>query len=301
MRRDGLSDALDYGCVMRQLFDRMLLYAGRRCWLQPIVCYLFKEMIMRKNVSVLFVLFVILASCVMAGVSAEAQESTFTKEDLIKYTPYWKGERFEDGRPKVSDEILEKLKTVVIDDAILIVKRHGFMNQYDDGYEVNQDYPVLVGRAVTAVFMPLRPDVTDVILASAEKRDVSRSHNGRVYETLIPGDVVVADLWGDITNTFAGGGVSGRINKMTEGNGGLVINGGVLDKEEIHATVPDFTIYSRGWHPTHLHSVMLTGKNCPVRMGTAVVMPGDVVLGGFEGVLFIPPHLAQEIVDRYAK
>ncbi|MFC1551042.1 RraA family protein [Candidatus Latescibacterota bacterium] len=256
---------------------------------------------MRKNVTVLFLLFVIFAACVLTGAVAEAQETTFTKEDLIKYTPMWKGERFEDGRPKVSDEILEKMKTVVIDDAILIVKRHGFMNQYDDGYEVNQDYPVLVGRAVTGVFMPLRPDVTDVILANAEKNEVSKSHNGRIVETLVPGDIVVADLWGDITNTFAGGGVSGRINKMTEGKGGLVINGGVLDKEEIHATVPDFTIYSRGWHPTHLNGVMLTGVNCPVRMGTASVMPGDVVLGGYEGVLFIPPHLAQEIVDRYAK
>ncbi|MFC1541799.1 RraA family protein [Candidatus Latescibacterota bacterium] len=255
---------------------------------------------MRKNVSVLVVLFVMLASCLLTGVFADAQESTFTREDLIKYTPQWKGERFPDGRPKVSDEILERLKRVVIDDAILIVKNHGFMNQYDDGYEVNQEYPVLVGRAVTAVFMPLRPDVTDVILAKAKERKVSSSHNGRVVETLIPGDIVVADLWGDITNTFAGGGVSGRINKMTNG-GGLVINGGVLDKEEIHRTIPDFTIYSRGWHPTHLNGVMLTGVNCPVRMGTATVMPGDIVLGGYEGVLFIPPHLAQEIVDRYAK
>ena len=81
----------------------------------------------------------------------------------------------------------------------------------------------------------------------------------------------------------------------------MVINGGCLDKEEIHQNFPGFTIYVRGWHPTHLHGVMLTGLNCPIRMGTASVMPGDVVLGGYEGVLFIPAHLAQEIADRYGK
>jgi regulator of RNase E activity RraA len=256
---------------------------------------------MRKNDTVLAVLFAMMVVCIAAAIPAQAQETTFTREDLIKYTPLWKGERFEDGRPKVPDEVLEKLKTVVIDDAIMILKRNGYNNQYDDGYEVNQEYPVLVGRAVTGVFMPIRPDVADVITANAKKNDVTTSWNGRVYDSLVPNDIVVADLYGEITNTFAGGGLSGRIYKMTEGKGGLVINGGCLDKEEIHANFPDFTIYNRGWHPTHLHGVMLTGKNCPVRMGTATVMPGDVVLGGYEGVLFIPPHLAQEIVDRYAK
>ena len=255
---------------------------------------------MRKNLSVLLLFCVIVSSYLLTGAVAEAQQSTFTRSDLIKYTPLWKGERFPDGRPKVPDEILEKLKDVVIDDAILIVKKHGFNNQYDDGYVVNQEYPVLVGRAVTGVFMPLRPDVNDVTSKKAKEKGASRSHNGRVVETLVEGDVVVADLYGEITNTFAGGGVSGRIRKMI-GDTGLVINGGCLDKEEIHRTLPNFTIYSRGWHPTHLHGVMLTGLNSPVRMGTATVMPGDVVLGGYEGILFIPPHLAQEIVERYGE
>jgi regulator of RNase E activity RraA len=34
-----------------------------------------------------------------------------------------------------------------------------------------------------------------------------------------------------------------------------------------------------------------------VHIGNAIVMPGDVVLGDRTGVIFIPPHLVQEIVD----
>ena len=35
----------------------------------------------------------------------------------------------------------------------------------------------------------------------------------------------------------------------------------------------------------------------PIRLGRASVMPGDVVLGKKEGVIFIPAHLAQEVVE----
>ena len=139
----------------------------------------------------------------LTGAISEAQHGSFSKSDLIEYTGLWKGERFPDGRPKVSDEILEKLKDVVIDDAILIVKKHGFNNQYDDGYVVNQEYPVLVGRAVTGVFMPLRPDVNDVIGKKAKENKVSPSPNGRVVQTLAEGDVVVGGM-GKIGGTFLG-------------------------------------------------------------------------------------------------
>src|ERR1700712_4335839 len=42
--------------------------------------------------------------------SAPAQEGFFTRDAVIKYTPEWKGERFDDGRPKVPDAILDRMK-----------------------------------------------------------------------------------------------------------------------------------------------------------------------------------------------
>jgi len=41
---------------------------------------------------------------------------------------------------------------------------------------------------------------------------------------------------------------------------------------------------------------MLAGINCPTRIGKVTVMPGDVVLGREDGVIFVPPHLAERVV-----
>ena len=159
----------------------------------------------------------------LMAATTSAQPGVFSKDTLIIYTPQWKGERFLDGRPKVPDEVLEKMKGIVIDDAILVLKKHGFNNQYDDRYVSNQDKPKLVGRAVTCTFMPVRPDVNSSIDARAEKDGRKGSPNGKVVDTLVVGDVIVADMWGEITNTFAGGNISGRINKMTGGTGIVII------------------------------------------------------------------------------
>jgi len=43
---------------------------------------------------------------------------------------------------------------------------------------------------------------------------------------------------------------------------------------------------------------MLTGINVPVRIGGTTVMPGDLVVGDREGVYFIPPQFAKEVLDR---
>lgn len=253
---------------------------------------------MNRIIRIVAVLGVIAA----VGVNAQAvhaQISTFSRDELIEYTPLWQGERFPDGRPKVPDDVLDKLKDIVIDDAILVLKENGYICQYEDGFVSTHTRPLLIGRAVTCIFMPERPDVAGAITSRHKADGVRGANNSVVVNTVVPGDVIVADMYGKIENTFAGGGVSGTINRM--GGRGLVIDGGCLDKEEILATIPDFTIYVRGWHPTHLSGVMLTGMNCPVRIGEASVMPGDVVMGGHEGVLFIPPHLAAEIVKRYGK
>jgi hypothetical protein len=44
--------------------------------------------------------------------AAFAQPGVLTRELLIRYTPDWKGERFPDGRPKVPDGILQRMKSV---------------------------------------------------------------------------------------------------------------------------------------------------------------------------------------------
>ena len=94
-----------------------------------------------------------------------AQQGFFTRDDVIKYTPDWQGERFPDGRPKVPDAILDRMKTVTLEEAWAVVENAGFMHQYEDGWLSIHPDKVLVGRALTAVWMPGRPDIQKLIEA----------------------------------------------------------------------------------------------------------------------------------------
>ena len=81
---------------------------------------------------------------------AWAQQGFFTSDDLIKYTPDWHGERFADGRPKVPDDILDRMKRVTLEEAWAVLQQNGFMHQYEDGWLSIHPERVLVGRALTA-------------------------------------------------------------------------------------------------------------------------------------------------------
>ena len=89
----------------------------------------------------------VVAMTLLAAIPAVAQVGVFSKEDLIKYTPSWKGERFPDGRPKVPDELLTRMKKVAIEEAWAVCRREGFTNQFEGNWVTTHENPVLVGRA----------------------------------------------------------------------------------------------------------------------------------------------------------
>jgi len=235
----------------------------------------------------------LLAVCLLT----QAQVGVFTREHLIEYTPDWKGERFPDGRPKVPDDILERMKEVSIEEAWAVLRRHGFNNQFEGNWVIaGPKEPVLVGRAVTAVFHPLRPDVNAVIKQKGEKEGRVGGQNSWVIDTLVKSDALVVDLMGKVIDgTFMGDNLANAIWAKTGGKG-VVIHGGARDIEGVEE-IPDFPVFNRGWDPSAIAEVMLMGINVPIRIGRASVMPGDVVLGKKEGVIFIPAHLAQEVVE----
>lgn len=223
-----------------------------------------------------------------------AQVGAFSREELVEYTPLWTGERFPDGRPKVPDDIIERMEKVSIEEAWGVLRRHGFHHQFDAGWQTTLDHPVLVGRVVTGVFMPLRPDVNDRINEVGKREGRIGAQNSWIIDTLVDGDVLVVDLFGKVIDgTFAGDNLANSINTKT-GNG-FIVDGGSRDLDGI-LEIPDYTVFVRGWDPSYLKDVMLMGINSPIRIGRATAMPGDIVLGGREGVLFIPPHLAVEVV-----
>src|SRR5688500_13476858 len=87
--------------------------------------------------------------CVMA--------QTIQRDELIFLTSEWKGERFADGRPKISDDLVRRARAIAIEDAWTILNNEGYTCQYEGNWKmVHTDTPV-VGRALTACFMPARP------------------------------------------------------------------------------------------------------------------------------------------------
>jgi regulator of RNase E activity RraA len=240
---------------------------------------------------------VALAALLAEGLSAAAQVGVFSKEHLIEYSPLWKGERFPDGRPKVPDDILKRMKEVSIEEAWAVLRRHGFNLQFEGNWVIaGRGEPALVGRAVTAYFLPVRPDVNDAIKRKGEKEGRVGGQNSWVIDTLVKGDVIVVDLMGKVIDgTFMGDNLANSIWAKSGGTG-VVIDGGARDLEGVEH-VPGFPVFNRGWDPSALAEVMLMGINTPIRIGRAAVMPGDVVLGKKEGVIFIPAHLAQEVVE----
>lgn len=243
---------------------------------------------MKRIISILMIL-IFTAACF-------SQVGIFSKDDLIKYTPNWKGERFENGRPKVSGDLLERMKAVSIEEAWSVCNRHGFTNQFEGNWVMTEDDPVLVGRAVTAYFQPKRPDVDSVISAQGKIDGRIGGQNSWIIDTIIEKDVIVVDLFGKVVDgTFLGDNLANSI-WVKSGGTGVVIDGGARDIEGV-MEIDNFPIFNRGWDPSYLKDTMLMGINAPIRMGRATVMPGDVVLGKKEGVIFIPAHLAQEVVE----
>jgi len=229
------------------------------------------------------------------SVCAQAQVFTFTREQMTKYTAKNPYERFEDGRPKVPDALLERFQGLSSEEVWGVLNSRQYRNQWEGNWQILHPEKKLVGRAVTAVFMPVRPDVMEVMNAEAKALGFSGSQNQRVIDRLQAGDVIVVDLFGKVEGgTFVGDNLATYIAAITKA--GAVIDGGIRDLQGIFPI--DMGLYFRGAHPTAIQDVMLVGYNIPVRIGKVTVMPGDVVFGDREGVTFCPPHLVEDVLKR---
>ena len=234
-----------------------------------------------------------------------AQQEFFTREDVIKYTPDWQGERFPDGRPKVPDDILDRMKNVTLEEAWATLRNAGFVHQYEDGwYSIHPDQ-ILVGRALTAVWMPGRPDIQKVIEDQGKKDNRQGATNAWPVDMLQPRDVYVADHFGLKTDGPSIGDNVGNAIYARSGNG-IVYDGAVRDINGLNE-LPNFTSFVRFYDPSHHFGSLASGRllnstmvsiNGPTRIGHATVMPGDVILGRNGGVLFIPPQLAERVVKE---
>jgi regulator of RNase E activity RraA len=224
--------------------------------------------------------------------SAKAQ--TISKDELIFYTSEWKGERFADGRPKIPDALVERAKKISIEDAWTVLRNEGYNNQFEGGWKLVNDTIPVVGRAVTAMYMPTRPDIEKNIKARGAKEGRKGNTNAWPIDVLIKGDVYVADGFGKIRGgTLIGDNLGNSIFNKT-GNG-VIFDGSARDLQGLKE-IPGFNAFVRDFDPSYLEEMVLMGLNSPIRIGHAIVLPGDLVISVKEGVLFIPAHLAEKVV-----
>ena len=223
-----------------------------------------------------------------------AQSLTMEREEMIALTPDWEGERYPDGRPKVPSDILKRMKQISLEQAWSVLRGAGYTHQYEKGWQNIYPGEVLVGRALTAQYMPLRPEVRKHL----EKKGAEEGRIGDMVswpiDMLENGDVYVADSYGKVEDGPIIGDNLATSIAAKSGNG-VVFNGTVRDLDGL-MEIPGFTSFIRGSHPSYQQQMMLTGINIPIRIGPVTVMPGDVVLGKLDGVIFIPPHLAEKVV-----
>lgn len=223
------------------------------------------------------------------------------KEDIIQMTSLWKGERFDDGRPKVSDRYLKALRNLTLEEVWKPIFVKGYEHQFEGRLKtLHNDDRKLIGRAVTAVYCPTRPDLDQITKEIGQAEGRVGTYNQWVIESLVEGDVCVIDMYDKIyKGTFLGGNLTTAIANKTKTGGGVVW-GGIRDVEQMKK-IQGVQVYYRGIDPTPIREFIMTGFNVPTRIGNAVCLPGDIVFGTGGGVLFIPSHLVQEVVDGAAK
>jgi len=216
-------------------------------------------------------------------------------EELIEYTPEWQGERFDDGRPKVPDDIVERMRQVTITQAWGVVRGDGYEHQFEGNWQCTHPGGTLCGRAVTAMYMPRRPVMRRIMDEKGERMGQVGDQISWPIDALVQGDVYVDAVFGKIEQGPVIGDNLATAIYANSGNG-VVHDAAVRDLEGIEE-LEGFTSFVRGWDPSYASpTIMLSGMNCPIRIGHATCMPGDIVLGKREGVLFIPPHLAEKVV-----
>lgn len=217
-----------------------------------------------------------------------------TSEEITALTPLWEGERSEDGRPLPSDNLLKRLERISLEEAWGTLRNLGYHNQYEGDWMIIHPEKVMVGRVVTAQYTPTRPDWDELVKAKGNEEGRVGGSNSWPIDVLETGDVYVADGFGKIIDgTLIGDNLGNSI--YANSSNGVIFYGSVRDIEGLEK-IEGFNGWIKGYDPSYIQHMMLAAINIPVRIGRASVLPGDVVLAKKGGVIFIPPHLLEQVV-----
>jgi 4-hydroxy-4-methyl-2-oxoglutarate aldolase len=268
---------------------------------------------MKLRQSLLFACMTLLAGIILIP-SVSAQPTSLSKDEMLYYTSVWKGDRFPDGRPKVSDDLMKRLKYVSVTEAWQTLnglsdmaegqgaasfgemRRGTYSNQYFGGFKLMREEIVISGRAMTIHFLPFRPDLNGLVQQQGQKDGRGRGQYTWGIDQLQSGDCYVADVCEGILDASHVGDNLGTTIWTKSGNG-AVIKGTLRDLYGNLDVNPKWNVMVRDFRPQANSSNLVIGVNCPIQIGYVTVMPGDAVLATREGVVFIPPQHVQRVVE----
>lgn len=187
----------------------------------------------------------------------------------------------------LTDELADKLRRAPVAGLSAQLRRRGLDNVIIEGVRPNTPGATLVGRARTLRFVPNR-------------EDLFAAHGGgynaqkRMFDAVGAGEVIVIEARGETGSATLGDVLA--LRAKVRGAAGVVTDGGVRDFDAVAAT--GLAVFSKGPHPAVLGRRHVPwDTDVAVACGGATVLPGDVVVGDADGVVVIPPHLAQEVAD----
>ncbi len=197
-------------------------------------------------------------------------------------------------RPAVSQQDLDRLKQLQFE--TIWGQLGEYRSNYVRGFKPTQPGKKLVGRAVTIRYLPPRPDVRAALESLAREGDWPAGYYQRAAEDARPGDVLVVDLGGREGTVFMGD--ISALGIMLQGAAGVLIDGATRDMAELAGEpFKAFPVYARDFHVSG--GTWLGAEwNLPIRVGTATVLPGDVVVATDEGAIFFPPELLGQVLRR---
>src|ERR1700723_178924 len=232
----------------------------------------------------------------VVGASAAFSQVKMTRDQMMFYTSDWKGDRFPDGRPKVPDDLIKRSVDCTIEDIWGFLRQKGYANQFEGGWQALHIDKPFAGRALTAQYMPKRPDMARAIAAEGKAEGRVSDNNSWPINELKEGDVYVADGFGKIIEgTLIGSNLGSGIAAHT--HSGFIFDAGIRDQEE-NRDIANLNGFYRGYDPSAWAQMQLTAINAPIRIGRATVLPGDLVLAKTDGVIFIPAILAEDAVSH---
>jgi 4-hydroxy-4-methyl-2-oxoglutarate aldolase len=225
---------------------------------------------------------------------AYSQQITLTKEQIIAITADWKGDRSDDGRPYVSEELLKRLKNISIEEAWGFLRNKGYHNQFEGDWMILKPGESMTGRALTVQYMPSRSDYHDKVMAKGKEQNRIGNFNSWPIDMLKTGDIYIADGYGKIIDgTLIGDNLGNAI--YAKSKNGVIFYGSVRDNEGLEK-IEGYNQWIKGYDPSYIQGMMLGGINIPIRIGRVTILPGDAILAKKGGIIAIPAHLLAELV-----